>query len=102
MIIFLRICKALGVPKGCFHKLLPHTLSPPASTFYNTDVRPTDTFAEAYRKLKNHFENKVVLAAYREEWHQFDFAAEQAANPSKTPIQALDDLFNKIQICSIA
>ncbi|SZF02858.1 unnamed protein product [Blumeria hordei] len=99
---FLRACELLEIRPSQFHTVFDRMLEDRALLYYNCTVSRRDSFADAYIKIKVHFDTDANHQVYLQEWQTVTFASVKNENPDKGLREVLDILFDQLSICQRA
>jgi hypothetical protein len=100
--IFLKACLNAQIEPSQFHTVFPRILAGRAERYYVSRVTTKDTFAMAYFKMKDHFDTDANHQLYFKDWHLIEFGATKREHPDKSPAEALELMFDKLQLCQRA
>ena len=99
---FLRLCETLGIQLSQMHVVFPYMLTDEATTFYRESVDTTDSFATAYKRVRDYFHGQQNLAQYYLDWSSLTFDSVKQANPGKSGEEILNTLIKKLKSCQTA
>ena len=100
--IFLKACLSGHIKPSQFHAVFPRILAGRAEQYHVSNVDTEDTFAGAYGKLKVHFDTDANHQLYHKDWHLIEYTTIKREHPDKSPTEALELMFDKLQLCQRA
>lgn len=105
--LMLNLCKTLGIQASQFHAIFPSILRGRAEIYYVYNVHHNDTFATAYKKVKNRFDDAANHNIYYTDWTTTTFESSRkkyrAEHPGPEDLQkVLQSMLDKLQLCQRA
>jgi hypothetical protein len=96
--VFYDCCNKVGLPEEQFQKAFSVMLKDYARSFYYSRItgRPYD-FIIMVAMVKEHFETEENQQFYLSEWRETMLPRVIASNPSKSKLECLQILFDKLQ-----
>lgn len=101
---FLDVARTVGCQRDQFHELFPYILKGQAKQFHQTFLRHEKFFRREYKKLDENFNTSVNRSQYATDWTSTNWSTIQN-DPDlvgKGPLQVLDGMFRKLQLCQRA
>lgn len=103
----LSLCYDLGIKASHFHAVFRRILTGSARAYYVHYVNRNDTFATAYKKVKDRFDDDLNHRIYHTDWTEITFESfrkeYRAEHPGPEDLQkVLQSMLDKFQLCQRA